>query len=90
MRFFNDNFFLTLSDSDIVAQSIIFHFLGTETISGTLFFIVYLLAIHPDIQKKLQEIYAASPNKVRAWYLGRKEGVKPPHHFACNEMFNKE
>jgi hypothetical protein len=27
---------------------------------------------------------------VRAWYLGRKEGVKPPHHFACNEMFNKE
>ncbi|XP_055454671.1 cytochrome P450 3A9-like isoform X2 [Psammomys obesus] len=58
-----------LSDLEIVAQSVIFIFAGYETTSSALSFIMYLLATHPDVQKKLQdEIDATLPNKAPATY----------------------
>ncbi|KAK7798369.1 hypothetical protein U0070_018539 [Myodes glareolus] len=58
-----------LSDTEIMAQSIIFIFAGYETTSTTLSFIMYLLATHPDVQKKLQrEIDLALPKKAPATY----------------------
>ncbi|XP_008822296.2 cytochrome P450 3A11-like [Nannospalax galili] len=58
-----------MSDLEIIAQSVIFIFAGYETSSSTLSFVMYLLATHPDIQKKLQEeIDAALPNKVLPTY----------------------
>ncbi|XP_076416751.1 cytochrome P450 3A13-like isoform X2 [Peromyscus maniculatus bairdii] len=58
-----------LSDLEILAQSITFIFAGYETTSTVLSFIAYLLAIHPNVQKKLQqEIDAVLPNKVPATY----------------------
>ncbi|CAO2630220.1 Cytochrome P450 3A13 [Lemmus lemmus] len=77
MRTFIDNIFLplckicilALSDLEIVAQSIIFIFAGYETTSSSLSFALYLLATHPDVQKKLQdEIDAALPNKAPPTY----------------------
>ena len=59
------NFILALSDMEIMAQSITFIFAGYDTTSTTLSFIIYLLATHPDVQKKLQhEIDLALPKKV--------------------------
>ncbi|KAM6157149.1 cytochrome P450 3A4-like [Erethizon dorsatum] len=53
-----------MSDVEIVAQSVIFIFAGYEATSNALSFIMYELATHPDVQKKLQqEIDAALPNK---------------------------
>ncbi|KAL1768670.1 cytochrome P450 3A31 [Sigmodon hispidus] len=53
-----------LSDMEIIAQSVIFIFAGYETTGSTLAFTLYLLATHPDVQKKLQEeIDTALPNK---------------------------
>lgn len=58
-----------LSDLEIVAQSVIFIFAGYETTSSALSFALYLLATHPDVQKKLQdEIDAALPNKALPTY----------------------
>ncbi|XP_052023981.1 cytochrome P450 3A9-like [Apodemus sylvaticus] len=58
-----------LSDLEIVAQSIFFIFAGYETTSSALSFALYLLATHPDVQKKLQdEIDAALPNKTPVTY----------------------
>ncbi|XP_057620705.1 cytochrome P450 3A6-like [Chionomys nivalis] len=58
-----------LSDMEIIAQSIIFIFAGYETISTTLSFIMYSLATHPDVQRKLQqEIDSVLPNKAPATY----------------------
>ncbi|EGV96296.1 Cytochrome P450 3A9 [Cricetulus griseus] len=71
---FLDPFFLSvsLSDLEIVAQSIFFIFAGYETTSSALSFAMYLLATHPDVQKKLQDkIDVALPNKVRMWHLER-------------------
>ncbi|KAM5228606.1 LOW QUALITY PROTEIN: cytochrome P450 3A4-like [Ctenodactylus gundi] len=57
-----------LSDAEILAQSIIFIFAG-ETTSSALSFIMYVLATHPDVQKKLQqEINTAFPNKAIPTY----------------------
>ncbi|XP_036028239.1 cytochrome P450 3A13-like [Onychomys torridus] len=59
----------SLSDMEILAQAITFIFAGYETTSTALSFITYLLAIHPDVQKKLQhEIDAVLPNKAPATY----------------------
>ena len=56
---------LALSDLEIVAQSITFVLAGHNTTSNVLSFIMYALATHPDVQKKLQhEIDAILPNKV--------------------------
>ncbi|XP_077880843.1 cytochrome P450 3A21-like [Ictidomys tridecemlineatus] len=58
-----------LSDLEIAAQSIIFILAGYENTSTTLSFIMYLLATHPDIQKKLQqEIDETLPNKAPVTY----------------------
>uniref|UniRef100_A0A8D2DW39 unspecific monooxygenase n=1 Tax=Sciurus vulgaris TaxID=55149 RepID=A0A8D2DW39_SCIVU len=58
-----------LSDLELVAQSIIFIFAGYDTTSSTLSFIIYTLATHPEVQKKLQqEIDAALPNKAPVTY----------------------
>ncbi|XP_037054358.1 cytochrome P450 3A13-like isoform X1 [Peromyscus leucopus] len=58
-----------LSDLEILAQSITFIFAGYETTSTALSFITYLLAIYPNVQKKLQhEIDAVLPNKAPATY----------------------
>ncbi|XP_076416471.1 cytochrome P450 3A21-like [Peromyscus maniculatus bairdii] len=58
-----------LSDLEILAQSITFIFAGYETTSTTLTFIAYILATHPNVQKKLQhEIDAVLPNKAPATY----------------------
>ncbi|XP_048224124.1 cytochrome P450 3A9-like [Perognathus longimembris pacificus] len=58
-----------LTDLEIAAQSIIFIFAGYETTSITLSFIMYLLALHPDVQKKLQEeVDRTLPNKAPATY----------------------
>ncbi|XP_005413827.1 PREDICTED: cytochrome P450 3A14-like isoform X2 [Chinchilla lanigera] len=53
-----------MSDLEIAAQSIVFIFAGYEATSNALSFILYELATHPDVQKKLQqEIDTALPNK---------------------------
>ncbi|XP_051017134.1 cytochrome P450 3A9-like isoform X1 [Acomys russatus] len=58
-----------LSDLEIAAQSIFFIFAGYETTSSALSFAMYLLATHPDVQKKLQDkIDDALPNKAPATY----------------------
>jgi len=58
--------FSALSDEEILAQALIFVFAGYETTSSTLSYISYYLAIHPDVQKRLQdEIDANLPNKVK-------------------------
>ncbi|XP_005413825.1 PREDICTED: cytochrome P450 3A9-like isoform X4 [Chinchilla lanigera] len=75
--FFNPLIFIgPLSDGEIAAQSIAFIFAGYETTSSALSFIMYELATHPDVQKKLQqEIDAALPNKALPTYdvLGEME-----------------
>ena len=43
-----------LSDEEIVAQSIVFLLAGYETSSNTLSFILYHLALNPDVQDKLR------------------------------------
>ncbi|XP_058536719.1 cytochrome P450 3A6 [Ochotona princeps] len=63
------NSYKALSDIELVAQSVIILFAGYETTSSTLSFIMYLLAIHPDVQQKLQEeIDAALPSKALVTY----------------------
>uniref|UniRef100_A0A2R8M8X6 Cytochrome P450 3A n=1 Tax=Callithrix jacchus TaxID=9483 RepID=A0A2R8M8X6_CALJA len=58
-----------LSDLELMAQSIIFIFTGYETTSSSLFFVMYELATHPDVQQKPQEeIDAVLPNKAPATY----------------------
>ncbi|XP_048223876.1 cytochrome P450 3A9-like isoform X2 [Perognathus longimembris pacificus] len=58
-----------LTDLEIAAQSISFLFGGYETTSTTLSFMTYLLALHPDVQKKLQEeVDRTFPNKAPATY----------------------
>ncbi|NXJ08734.1 C340 protein, partial [Odontophorus gujanensis] len=59
----------SLSDEEILAQALIFVFAGYETTSSTLSYISYHLAIHPDVQKRLQdEIDANLPNKATPTY----------------------
>ncbi|XP_032460637.1 cytochrome P450 3A29-like [Phocoena sinus] len=58
-----------LSDTELVAQSIIFIFAGYETTSSCLSFILYELATRPDVQQKLQEeVDATFPNKAPPTY----------------------
>ncbi|KAL1765733.1 cytochrome P450 3A13 [Sigmodon hispidus] len=64
----------SFSDMEIIAQSISFTFAGYETTSTTLSLIMYLLAIHSDVQEKLQhEIDASLPNKAPASYIALKD-----------------
>ncbi|XP_069889709.1 cytochrome P450 3A5-like isoform X1 [Dipodomys merriami] len=62
-------FHKALSDSELIAQSITFIMAGYETTSNALSFVMYALATHPDVQKKLQEeIDRALPNKAPVTY----------------------
>ncbi|XP_063776761.1 cytochrome P450 3A12-like [Pseudophryne corroboree] len=58
-----------LTDSEIMAQGLIFIIAGYETTSTTLMFLSYHLAIYPDVQTKLQEeIDTILPNKAPPTY----------------------
>ncbi|XP_003509725.1 lithocholate 6-beta-hydroxylase [Cricetulus griseus] len=58
-----------LSDLEMAAQTIIFIFGGYEATSTSISFMLYELATHPDVQKKLQdEIDRALPNKAPVTY----------------------
>ncbi|XP_078096282.1 cytochrome P450 3A24-like [Mustelus asterias] len=60
-----------LTDMEILAQALTFIIAGYETSSSTLSFAAYNLAMHPDVQKKLQqEIDEAFPNKAPPTYDG--------------------
>ncbi|XP_038676066.1 cytochrome P450 3A21-like [Scyliorhinus canicula] len=60
-----------LTDSEILAQALTFIAAGYDTSSSTLSFAAYHLAMHPDVQKKLQqEIDEAFPNKAPPTYDG--------------------
>nr|DBA26469.1 TPA: hypothetical protein GDO54_010723 [Pyxicephalus adspersus] len=59
-----------LTDSEIMAQSIVFLLAGYETTSSTLSFLFYNLATHPDVQQKLQEeIDSYLPDKLRISWI---------------------
>lgn len=69
--------FSALSDEEVLAQALIFVFAGYETTSSTLSYIAYNLAIHPDVQQRLQdELDAHLPNKVKEG--GKMLGLFPP------------
>ncbi|XP_069582772.1 cytochrome P450 3A2-like [Ranitomeya imitator] len=58
-----------LTDSEILAQSVIFILAGFETTSMTLTYLFYNLATHPDVQKKLQEeVDSYLPDKASSTY----------------------
>nr|XP_044998607.1 cytochrome P450 3A21-like [Jaculus jaculus] len=58
-----------LSDLEIEVLLMMLILAGHLTVSSSLTFITYMLATHPDVQKKVQEeIDAALPNKVPATY----------------------
>ncbi|KAM4631554.1 cytochrome P450 3A24-like [Discoglossus pictus] len=58
-----------LSDTEIMAQALIFILAGHESTSTTLMFVAYNLAVHPDVQSKLQEeIDRVLPNKAPPTY----------------------
>uniref|UniRef100_H3A3M6 unspecific monooxygenase n=2 Tax=Latimeria chalumnae TaxID=7897 RepID=H3A3M6_LATCH len=58
-----------LTDSEILAQSMIFVFAGYETVSSSLSFLAYNLATHTEIQKRLQEeIEETFPNQAPLTY----------------------
>ncbi|NWQ76803.1 CP3AL protein, partial [Columbina picui] len=58
-----------LTDTEILAQAIIFMFAGYEPTSNTLGYLAYELALHPDVQQKLlEEIDTALPNKAPLTY----------------------
>ncbi|XP_040830886.1 cytochrome P450 3A6-like isoform X1 [Ochotona curzoniae] len=58
-----------LTDTELLAQSIIFLSAGYETTSNALSFIMYLLATHSDVQQKLQqEVDSAFSNKAFVTY----------------------
>ncbi|XP_060696804.1 cytochrome P450 3A21-like [Hemiscyllium ocellatum] len=60
-----------LTDTEILAQALTFIFAGYETSSSTLAFAAYKLAMHPDVQTKLQqEIDETFSNKAPATYDG--------------------
>ncbi|KAM4631556.1 cytochrome P450 3A28-like [Discoglossus pictus] len=58
-----------LSDTEIMAQALIFIMAGYESTSTTLMFVAYNIAMHPDVQSKLEEeINTALPNKAPPTY----------------------
>ncbi|XP_065500652.1 cytochrome P450 3A21-like [Caloenas nicobarica] len=58
-----------LTDTEVLAQAIIFIFAGYEPTSNTLAYLAYELATHPDVQQKLlEEIDTVLPNKAPLTY----------------------
>ncbi|GBP26435.1 Cytochrome P450 9e2 [Eumeta japonica] len=53
----------TWDDEDLFAQAILFFFAGFETVSTAIVFLLYELALNPDIQTKLREEIDSSYNK---------------------------
>nr|XP_014342333.1 PREDICTED: cytochrome P450 3A27-like [Latimeria chalumnae] len=67
----NDHSYKALTDSEVLAQSVVFVFAGYETTSSSLSFLAYNLATHLDVQKQLQEeIDEVFPNKAPMTYDG--------------------
>ncbi|XP_029433156.1 cytochrome P450 3A9-like [Rhinatrema bivittatum] len=59
----------TLSDAEIMAQSFVFILAGYETTGSSLSFLSYNLAIHPEVQQRLQEeVDKILPNKATPTY----------------------
>jgi cytochrome P450 len=48
-------FVIELDDEDIIAQSLLFFVAGFDTSSTLMCFASHLLAVHPDVQTRLQE-----------------------------------
>jgi cytochrome P450 len=48
-------FVAELDDEDIIAQSLLFFLAGFDTASTLMCFASHLLAVHPDVQTRLQE-----------------------------------
>ncbi|XP_059509906.1 cytochrome P450 3A30-like isoform X2 [Stegostoma tigrinum] len=72
-----------MTDTEILAQALTFIFAGYETSGSTLMFAAYKLAMHPDVQKKLQqEIDETFPNKgldaLQRWLLGDRATLCKP------------
>ncbi|XP_043945432.1 cytochrome P450 3A30-like [Protopterus annectens] len=64
-----DQSYKALTDQEILDQAVVFIFAGYETTSSTLSYMAYNLAIHPDVQRKLQqEIDETFPNKAPLTY----------------------
>ncbi|XP_063772981.1 cytochrome P450 3A9-like isoform X2 [Pseudophryne corroboree] len=58
-----------LTDTEIMAQAIIFIMAGFETTSATLTYLFYNLATHPDVQQRLQEeVDSFLPDKTSPTY----------------------
>ncbi|CAM4520056.1 cytochrome P450 3A9-like [Lepidochelys kempii] len=58
-----------LTDTEILAQALIFIFAGYEPTSNSLCYLAYKLATHPDVQQKLQdELDSVLPNKAPLTY----------------------
>lgn len=47
-------YFIDITTVQMAAQALIFFFAGFETVSNTMAFMAYELAINPDIQKRLR------------------------------------
>ena len=43
-----------MTDAEVVENSILFLFAGKDTTAAAMSFVSYLLALHPDVQEKLQ------------------------------------
>ncbi|XP_077135679.1 cytochrome P450 3A24-like [Ranitomeya variabilis] len=70
----SDHGYKELTDTEIMAQGLIFIMAGYETTSTTLMFLAYNLATHPDVQTKLQEeIDIFLPNKAPPTYEALKQ-----------------
>ncbi|KAM4053508.1 cytochrome P450 3A24-like [Anomaloglossus baeobatrachus] len=70
----SDHGYKELTDTEIMAQGLIFIMAGYETTSTTLMFLAYHLATHPDVQTKLQEeIDTFLPNKAPPTYEALKQ-----------------
>uniref|UniRef100_A0A8C4QCI7 unspecific monooxygenase n=1 Tax=Eptatretus burgeri TaxID=7764 RepID=A0A8C4QCI7_EPTBU len=84
----DDCFHLGITDNEIQAQAIIFILAGTETTANTLSYVAYNLAVHPDIQSKLQEeIDNAFPSKREYCDCLRRPSVRPSV-LPCNSSAN--
>lgn len=46
---------LEISDDDIASQAMIFFLAGFETVSSSICFTLYELAVNPDVQRKLRD-----------------------------------
>ena len=57
--------FVGLSKDEVVAQSILFFLVGYDTTSSAISFLMYNLAVYPEIQEKLyEEIMTVAGDKV--------------------------